>query len=175
MVGDDYAADRPTLQALVTSHWPAVYRTLHSLTNNHHDTEDLTQETFLRAMIHIDTLQPGSNTRAWLLRIATNAYYDVYRKRRRVQVQPLRTDLAGAQPDPGHDLEVAEECARLRSALEELSATTRLVFHLRVTEELSFRAIGTMLNLSEETARWHMHQARTRLVGVLGAAAPTRE
>jgi DNA-directed RNA polymerase specialized sigma24 family protein len=48
--------------------------------------------------------------------------------------------------------------------MEELSDTTRAVFHLRVQEALPFRQIGEMLDLSEDAARWHMHQARTKLM-----------
>jgi DNA-directed RNA polymerase specialized sigma24 family protein len=48
--------------------------------------------------------------------------------------------------------------------MKQLSATTRAVFHLRATESLSFREIGAAIGVSEEAARWHMHEARRRLV-----------
>jgi RNA polymerase sigma-70 factor, ECF subfamily len=55
------------------------YRMLGSFT----DAEDLVQETFLRAWRHRDQHEPGSNLRAWLYRIATNACTDAIRRRRR--------------------------------------------------------------------------------------------
>ena len=61
---------------VVNEHWNRVYRLLHCLTGNTHDTEDLTQETFLRALKRLDSFRPGTAMRAWLLRIATNAFFD---------------------------------------------------------------------------------------------------
>jgi len=151
------------LPALVATHWSAVYRLLFYLTGNRHDTEDLTQETFLRAMERMTTFRPGSNRRAWLLRIASNAYFDVYRRRRRLKFKLLTREPETAEP-PEKNLDLAEQSQLVRAAMEELSDTTRLVFHLRVTEELSFRDIGAMAGISEEAARWHMHQARSKLL-----------
>jgi RNA polymerase sigma-70 factor (ECF subfamily) len=137
------------------------------MTGNTHDTEDLTQETFLRALNRLDSFTPGTKMRAWLLRIATNALFDLKRKRQRVLHRPLPDEVPGAGRGPEQPLEAAEQNALLHAALEELSETTRLVFHLRTQEELSFREIGEMANVSEEAARWHMHQARTKLMARL--------
>jgi RNA polymerase sigma factor (sigma-70 family) len=150
---------------VVNQHWTAVYKLLHTLTNNLHDTEDLTQETFLKALNRLESFQAGSNLRAWLLRIATNTFFDLRRKRKRVNQEPLRDDVPGVAFHPGHAMEVGEQGERLRKAMYELTETTRTVFHLRATEDLSFREIADMLGTTEEAARWHMHQARTKLLG----------
>jgi RNA polymerase sigma-70 factor (ECF subfamily) len=154
--------------AIVEEHWTAVYRTLYTLCGNTHDTEDLTQETFLRALDRLASFRPGTRMRAWLLRIATNAFFDAHRKRLRARVKPLASDPPAPAANPGHALEVAEESALLKAALEELSETTRLVFHLRATEDLSFREIAELVGTTEQAARWHMHQARTRLLARMG-------
>jgi RNA polymerase sigma-70 factor, ECF subfamily len=57
--------------AVVEEHWQAVYRLLRSLSGNVHETEDLTQETFLRALQRLASFQPGTNMRNWLMRIAS--------------------------------------------------------------------------------------------------------
>jgi RNA polymerase sigma-70 factor (ECF subfamily) len=150
--------------AVVNAHWSAVYRLLYSLTGNAHDTEDLTQETFLRALRRRDSFQPGSRLRAWLLRIASNAFFDQRRSRKRAKTQPLVDELPGPATSPEHRLETQEQAALLQIALTELSDLTRLVFHLRVQEDLSFREIAELAGTTEQAARWHMHQARSRLV-----------
>jgi RNA polymerase sigma-70 factor (ECF subfamily) len=159
--------ERPSFEEVVNEHWPAVYRLLYCLSGNRHDSEDLTQETFLRALKRLDSFQPGTRLRSWLLRIASNAFFDVRRKRQRLRIESLDAEPAAAAESPGHALEIAEQSALVQAALEELSEQTRLVFHLRVQEELSFREIAEMADTTEQGARWHMHQARTRLLARL--------
>jgi RNA polymerase sigma-70 factor (ECF subfamily) len=149
---------------VVEAHWTAVFRFLWAMTGNHHDTEELTQETFLRALRRLDTFRPGTQMRPWLLRIAANTCTDQWRKRKRGACVPLADDPPDPADDPTRRLETVEEAERLRAAAAELSETTRAVFHLRVQEDLPFRQIGEMLGVSEEAARWHMHQARSKLL-----------
>jgi RNA polymerase sigma-70 factor, ECF subfamily len=149
---------------VVDQHWAAVYRLLSRLTGHQHDADELTQETFLRALAGWKTFTAGTNVRAWLLRIASNLFLDETRRRKRRPETVVVEEPAGPEKDPGADLETREQAALARAFVAELGETTRLVFHLRVTEELSFRDIGQMAGISEEAARWHMHQARTKLV-----------
>jgi RNA polymerase sigma-70 factor (ECF subfamily) len=102
--------------------------------------------------------------RSWLLRIASNAFFDVKRKKKRSRVQPLTTDPPQAECSPSHGMEVAEQSALAQAAMTELSELTRMVFHLRATEDLSFREIAEIAGTTEQAARWHMHEARTRLL-----------
>ena len=161
--------------AVVHEHWNAVYRMIHHLCGNAHAAEDLTQEAFLRALDRIDKFEIGTNMRAWLLRIATPApSFDEQRKRKRARSQALIDDLPTNASPPGADLETVEQAALARAALEELTEqTTRLVFHLRVEEDLSFREIAELAGTTEQSARWHMHQARTKLLARLGEKSST--
>ena len=152
---------------IVREHWTSVYRFVYCALGNAHDAEDLTQETFLRAWNRIEAFHPGSNIRSWLLTIAANASRDVRRRRRRVTFTPLDHDPDGRIPGPGHRLEAAESDGLLETALEQLSEMTRMVFHLRVQEDLSFREIAEAVGTTEQGARWHMHQARTKLMKIL--------
>ena len=149
---------------VVEQHWTSVYQLLSRLTGNRHDADELTQETFLRALAGWKTFTAGTNVRAWLLRIASNLFLDETRRRKRRPETAVVEEPAGPAKEPGADLETREQAALAWALVEELGETTRLVFHLRVTEELSFRDIGQMAGISEEAARWHMHQARTKLV-----------
>jgi RNA polymerase sigma-70 factor (ECF subfamily) len=169
--GPDSAAtgDATPFATTVLVHWDAVYRLVYCLSGNTHDAEDLTQETFLRALDRSASFTPGTNLRAWLLRIASNAYFDLRRKRQRARIDPLTHDPPGTAPPPDHPLELAEQGELLRAALQELSETARLVFHLRAVEDLPFREVAAILGSSEEAARWHMHQARLKLVKRLAA------
>ena len=150
--------------AVVRDHWESVFRLLAHLAGNDHDAEELTQETFLRAWQGWARVQPDTRPRAWLLQIARNAYLDLYRRRQKVRFRALADDRPAAGCDPTHGPEVNEEAAAVRVAIQELPETARLVFLLRVEGELSFAEIARELDTSEEAARWHMHQARTKLL-----------
>jgi RNA polymerase sigma-70 factor (ECF subfamily) len=156
----------PDFAAVVEDHWDGVFRLLHTLSGDTHETEDLAQDTFLRALDRWGSFKPGTNLRAWLLRIATNAFYDGRRglKRAKQRIAVLRANAPNCAPPPGSDLETAEQAALARAALEELTELTRTVFHLRVQEDLSFKEIAALVGTTEQAARWHMHQARTKLL-----------
>jgi DNA-directed RNA polymerase specialized sigma24 family protein len=59
--------------------------------------------------------------------------------------------------------------------MKELSELTRLVFHLRVTEELSFKEISELADITEVATRQHMHQARSKLLKRLSDSAAARK
>jgi RNA polymerase sigma-70 factor (ECF subfamily) len=157
-----------TFEMVVRQHWEAVYRLLYSLTGSAHEAEDLTQETFLRGLRRLWSYRPGTNLRAWLLRIASNAFFDEKRRRKRARVKALEHDMPSGTPDPGHRLETAERGALALAVLAELSDLKRLVLHLRAQEDLSFREIAEVAGTTEQAARWHMRQARLRLLQRLG-------
>jgi RNA polymerase sigma-70 factor (ECF subfamily) len=153
--------------AIVERHWNAVHRLMYRLSGSDPDADDLTQETFLRALGGLDSFQPGTNMRAWLMRIATNAFFDLRRKRRTAQAGPLRDDVpAGGSPQAGPE-EAMETGALLAGAIARLPDTQRAVFLLRSQEDLPFGRIAEVLGVTEDTARWHMLQARRQLMAEL--------
>jgi RNA polymerase sigma factor (sigma-70 family) len=156
-----------TFEEMVRQHWEAVYRLLYRLSGNRHDAEDLVQETFLRAIDRYDSFQAGTNERAWLMRIASNAFFDLNRRRKTARAVTLEEDLSRAGPLETAPAEIAELGALVAAALDHLTPLQRAVFVLRTTEDLSFREIGRTLDMSEETARWHMMHARRILMARL--------
>jgi RNA polymerase sigma-70 factor (ECF subfamily) len=159
-------------EEVVDLHWTAVYRMLYSLSGNAHDTEDLTQETFFRALKRFETFRRGTNLRAWLLRIGTNAFFDVKRKQQTLKIGALPEDVLSSEQSAESLLELAEEGQLVRVAVQELTELTRLVFHLRVSEELSFKEIAQIADITEVAARQHMHQARAKLLKRLSESSP---
>ena len=160
-------AASPDIREVVDLYWTTVYRLLFRLTGNVHDTEDLTQETFLRAMERLGSLRPGSNLRAWLLKIASNAFFDMHRRRRIAAVQVLEVEPAASDEPPGRAIEAGELNELLAAAIAQLPEKTRVVFLLRARERLPFREIAEVVGVTEETARWHMLQARKTLLARL--------
>jgi RNA polymerase sigma-70 factor (ECF subfamily) len=150
-------------EELVRDHWAGVYRLMYRLTSNSHDAEDLTQQSFLQAIENLDQFQPGTNLRSWLLRIATNCFLDNKRRKRPAAMDTTTFD-AGAENPVDANLQRSELAAQLQGALMKLAETPRAIFLLRTTEDMSFREIADLVGTTEVTARWHMLQARQKLL-----------
>jgi RNA polymerase sigma-70 factor (ECF subfamily) len=161
------AGDRSAFARLVERYWDRLYRWLYHLTRDRHAAEDLTQETFLRALAAVKSFRPGSNFRAWVFRIGHNNFVNQKRADRRTKHQ-LPDDA------PAHDVGTAESDAENREALQvveralaELPPEFRAALMLHVYEGMSFREVAKALSTTEETARWRAFKARQKLMKVL--------
>lgn len=157
------AGDREAFARLVESYWPRLFRWLYQLTRDRHLAEDLAQETFLKALANLQRFRAGTNFRAWLFRIGHNALANVHRSpgRRRA---PLPDDLPTRTPGPEETASSREQLHDLATAVERLPTDFKAALLLRVEEELSFRQIADVLEITEETARWRVFKARQRLL-----------
>lgn len=160
------AGDRPAFARLVERYWPRLYRWLFHLTHDRHLAEDVAQETFLKAMANLDRFRAGTNFRAWLFRIAHNALANLHRSPSRRR-GPLPEELPGRDPGPVERACTREALAELAQAIEQLPVDFRGALLLRVEEELSFRQIAGVLDITEETARWRVFKARQKLLALL--------
>jgi RNA polymerase sigma-70 factor (ECF subfamily) len=157
--------DRAAFASLVESYWQRLYRWLYQLTRDRHAAEDLAQEAFLKALANLHRFQPGTNFAAWLFRIAHNAFANQCRSARRRE--PLPDDLAGRDAGP-EDVAVSREMLeQLGRAVARLPTDYRAALLLRAEEGLSFRQVGEVLGLTEETARWRVFKARQKLVELM--------
>jgi len=166
-IRDAQAGDRAAFARLIERYWDRLYRWLYHLTRDRHTAEDLTQETFLKALGAVSSFRPGSNFRAWVFRIGHNNFVNQKRANRRTKHQ-LPDDAAA--PEMG----VAEATAEHREVLEvvgravaDLPSDFRSALMLRVEEGLSFREVAKILGTTEETARWRVFKARQKLMKVL--------
>lgn len=161
------SGDRSAFAQLVDRYWDRLYRWLYHLTRDRHAAEDLTQETFLRALAAVKSFRPGSNFRAWVFRIGHNNFVNQKRSERRTKHQ-LPDDAAGPELDAAEtgaeNREVLEVVTR---AVSDLPADFRSALLLRVYEGMSFREVAEAIGTTEETARWRVFKARQKLMKVL--------
>lgn len=150
-----------TFDELVDRHWESVYRLVYHLSGNLHDAHDLAQDAFLKAMTARGSFKIGTNLRAWLLRIASNGFLDLRRRNKAARAMPMTSEPAATPRDGAVDGELMQT---IEGAIGRLDDTQRAVFMLRTQDDLSFREIADVLATTEETARWHMLQARRRLM-----------
>lgn len=165
-IRDAQAGDRAAFARLVERYWDRLYRWLYHVTRDRHAAEDLTQETFLKALAALKSFRPGSNFRAWVFRIGHNNFVNQKRSDRRTKHQ-LSDDAATGEISAETTAENREALEIVAKAVAELPEDFRAALTLRVEEELSFRDVAKILNTTEETARWRVFKARQKLMKVL--------
>src|SRR3954447_25042078 len=112
--------DQATFEEQAMEFMPALYSAALRMTRNAADAEDLVQETYLRAYRGFEGFQEGTNLRAWLYRILTNAYINSYRAKQR---RPEEQDLEDVEDlYLYHRLGALEQALAGRSAEDELMA-----------------------------------------------------
>jgi RNA polymerase sigma-70 factor, ECF subfamily len=164
--------------------WPGVRSFFQRKGFSPQECDDLTQDVFLRVFRSIATFRRESRFERWLFEIADHIYSNEIRRRRTEKrdapEQSLDAVLA-AGDGPGTVLEIPssapspeEEVARsqrsraLHAALEELPAQMRRCCIFRYEKGLKYKEIAFIMGISIETVKAHLHQARKRLMDLLG-------
>jgi len=153
---------------LAAAYYERLFRWLYQLTRDRHRAEDLTQETFLKALAAIESFRPGSNFRAWLFRIGHNNFVNLKRSERKSPQQPSEDlpapDTAAGPLATAADREMLEKVAKY---IRDLPTDFRMALLLRAEEGMSFREVAGVLGITEETARWRVFKARQKLMKLL--------
>jgi RNA polymerase sigma-70 factor (ECF subfamily) len=157
-----------------------------AMTRNSRDAEDLVQETYTKAYASFGQFRAGSNARAWLLRILTNAFINGYRRRQR---EPVRVSTTGVEDwqltrgwaGRGVVPRSAEEMALDRlpdssvvQALKELPQDFRTAVYLADMEGFSYREVADIMRCPVGTVMSRLHRARGQLRGKLRDEAAER-
>ena len=144
-------------------YFPAVYYYARGLTGNEHDAEELTAETFLKAIKAIDRFDERGDLRVWLCQIAKHAWFNQLRRKKREI--PLDEDTAcGAEDTLAQALENRDTAQRLFALLHRMEEPYKEVFTLRTFCEHSHAQIAELFGKSESWARVTYHRAKTKLL-----------
>jgi RNA polymerase sigma-70 factor, ECF subfamily len=158
-----HAGEEGALDLLFDRYETPLYQFLVGMLRDHHEAEDVLQETFLRALERLEGVDPD-HLRGWLF---TVAYHQAMLAKRR-QKKHIAPELDSPnQPDPspgpGAEAERREHAGRLRHLLEQLPVNQREVIRQRVYEGKRFRDIAAALNCPLNTALARMHEGLKRL------------
>lgn len=127
--------------------------------------DDITAETFLKAVRNIDSFHSGRML-TWLCAIARNTYLD-YANRKEYKNKPL-DDVCGAASalsSPEEDYIKKDERLALYRYIQRLEPELRDVVYLRIFAELSFKEIGDILGKSENWTRVTFYRSKNKLKG----------
>ena len=148
-------------EKMYDAYYMRVYSFAMTLCGDRHLAEDVTQETFSRAMSKSSSFRNESDEVTWLCAIARNLFLDEKRRQNKTEQMP------GEIPSKEKSLEQLtvdrDSSFRIHMALHALEEPYREAFELRVFGELSFREIGTIFGKTENWARVTYHRARLKL------------
>jgi RNA polymerase sigma-70 factor (ECF subfamily) len=154
----------------------SLYGAALRMTRNPADAEDLVQETMLRAYRAFDRFEPGTNLKAWLFRILTNAYINVYRRRQREPQKVSSDELEDFdlyQELKDHDSSWDETPENLvldnlvdsdiLQAIEELPEQFRLAVVLSDMEGFTYAEMAQIMDVPMGTVMSRLHRGRRAL------------
>ena len=144
-----------------------VFLFLKGLTANDGLAEELTQETFFRALKGLEHYDGKQDVRAWLFTVARNACYDYCRRAKHAAPLEDAETKAADSPDIAQLLVDEDAAFTVHQCLHTLEEPYKEVFSLRVFGELPFEKIGAIFGHNAAWARVTYYRAKTRLQTLL--------
>ncbi len=183
LIREAQAGSRAAFDTLIRQYDQAVLRIALRLTGSEQDAQDIHQEAFLKAYRYLGNFRFECSFYTWIYRIATNLCLDHLRRRKsRREEQSVVLDGHGEEKDllqnvtdirsgadPARELERKFLGERIQDALGRLTPRERMVFELKHYQGLKLRAIGEMLDTTEETAKNTLFRATRKLRAHLAA------
>jgi RNA polymerase sigma-70 factor (ECF subfamily) len=173
--GDKQRLDRDFTE-LYRAHLRDVYSYAYYRIGNHHDAEDLTEQTFLQAYRHFERAQresDGRPLRPWLIRIAHNLAANYYRDRSRRPQTQLEDAAVISTPHPTEKLvEGREEVQEVLEGVSKLPDDRREALIMRFALDMDNREIARALGRTEGATKVLIHRAIRQLEESMKEAAP---
>ena len=149
----------PDFEEVYQRYFSDVYKYVLVLSGDEHVAEEVTQETFFKALTAIGTFRGDCQLRVWLCQIARNQYLSLCRERKRAGPSAEEPGDGGIE-DRFAD---REDARRLHILLHQLPEPYKEVFSLRTFGELPFSQIGELFGKTESWARVTYFRARRKL------------
>ena len=147
-----------------------VYRFLYSYTHDADLSQELMQETFLRAINSLSRYDGSCKLSVWLCQIAKHLLFQEFRKKKHMKTVELTDYLTDDSASDGEASVLHQENKiELYQAIHHLSEPEREVVMYRITGELSFREIGAILGKSENWSRTVFYRAKQKIKKELNA------
>ena len=140
-----------------------IYDFIYFKTMHRETAEDLTSQTFMKALQNIQSFREGAGTfSAWLYRIARNTVIDHYRTRKETRSLEDAWDL-GADDETPRDIDTRDRLAAVQASIQQFPAQQREVIMLRVWSELSFKEIAAIVGKSEASCKMAFSRSLAKL------------
>lgn len=152
----------PDFENIYKEYFSDVYKYVLCLCHNEAMAEEVTQETFFKAMRHMDKFNGNCKLYVWLCQIARNTYFKFAAKQKRIVQEDVAYDK-----NPTLDVETdyldKEDARKLHILLHNLNEPYKEVFTLRVFGELSYLQISELFGKTDSWARLIFYRAKKQL------------
>ena len=153
------------MEELYQLYFKDVYLYVLALSKEEVVAEDITQETFFKAMKSIGAFKGECDIRVWLCQIAKNTYYTYCKKQKRfVPAEEVEEEIQERPVSIERRFEDKEQALNIHKVLHALEEPYKEVFQLRVFGELSFRDIGEIFGKTESWSRVTFYRAKEALL-----------
>lgn len=162
---------------LIYEHFsPQIHRYVYRLVNSQEMADDITQETFLKAFQNIRGIAQDSNVSAWLYRIASNACFDVLRRRKLITWMPILEENDKSDEFASDDFTPrVVEADLVRRTLLGIPPALAVCLVLRSVEGFSCEEIAEILKIPKGTVFSRLARAREAFIKVYGGVAHSGE
>lgn len=140
-----------------------IFVQIYRIVGNMADAQDLTQETFIKALQRQEQLKDEQKAAHWLSRIATNTAIDFLRRHARVAYSEMDAQIESRDESPEELLLRSEHRDYLEDGLRLLTARERAALVLRDVEGCSAEEVARRMDCSKATVRSHIANARIKL------------
>lgn len=148
-------------EEIYNAYFRDIYLFVFSLSRNETVAEEITQETFFKALKKIDSFKGQCKISVWLCQIAKNTYFSYVEKQKRFE--PERVLEKAGQDDIEAVLLDKDTALGIHKALHHLNEPYKEVFTLRVFGELSFAQISQLFEKTESWARVTFYRAKQKI------------
>lgn len=154
------AGDRTAADELVDIYYEQIYLFMRRLGHSTDVSEDLTQESFIRAWFHINQLRDGRALKGWLYRIAVNASKLYWRRHKGREIAGIEgIDVPDRNKTEGDIVELNEELEKLRNAVLRLPVKLRQVIALHYMQHLTIAEAAEAAGVREGTLKSRLNRA----------------
>ena len=153
------------IEELYRTYFDIVYRYIRSISQDGALAEEVTQETFFKALKKADQFRGDCDVRVWLCQIAKNTLYDHLKKQKKQLLGDEKLEKAESAGGELLEEKLAQrsQAMEIHKVLHRLSEPYKEVFSLRTFGELTFREIGMLFGKSENWARVIYYRARVKI------------
>ncbi len=152
-------------EEIYRTYFQDVFSYIRRMSQDEHVAEEVTSETFFKAMGGLEHFRGDCDVRVWLCQIAKNCYFSYRKKKNRTQNMDDASwaNLEADEETLEEQWERREEAMRIQTVLHDVPEPYKEVFMWRVFAELSFKQIGQIFKKSDNWACVTYHRARTMI------------